>query len=232
VHTAYGHFLLQAQAWVDVPEVSFDSARPDLREIAIREDPDLEYRALAYWQDHRREFLTPDTLLLAAWLNPDAAAAPKGRSRLIGPGLALRNTWLPETVREALPDSLPRCESICGPVRTSLGTWYFRKLSLKPGGRPMPFRQVREAVKERVLLPPATLYESMREGTAAILKEDFEAMAVERRAYSGNAADRGNLPAYAALIEEKKRWMARLETAFPPAPEPPPAPMAGAPLPR
>ena len=228
VPTRYGYFLLDMAAWVEVPEEPFDSVRPLLREMAIREDPDLEYRALVYWQDHRREFPSPDTLGLKAWLNP---SLPKARGPRMGnlsgrPIPIPSHLELPEIVRSALPDSLPVGDTLIGPVRTPIGVWYFQPLSRKPGGRPLPFRAVRERIKERVLLPPPGLYQSLEQELKVTLKEDLLGLAFLRQVQADSSRGRGgtSLAGYGELFEEKSLWLKRIRTPIEGSPEPPPPP--------
>jgi hypothetical protein len=226
VSTGFGYFLLRLVAWEKVPEEPFEAVRPVLRELAIREDPDLEYRALAYWHDHRRQFPAPDTLVLKAWLNPfpqtrgAAAARKQPDSGLSGrPFLVLRDFDLPETVRSALPDSFLVRDSLYGPVSTALGAWFFQLTARKPNGRPLPFRAVRDRIKEMVLLPAPDLYQSLAKELKGTLKEDLMALAVQQRALADSSqgqAGRDGLPGYGSMLEEKSRWMARIKTPFGP----------------
>ncbi len=227
VSTVYGHFLLDMAAWVEVPEEPFEAVRPLLREMAIREDPDLEYRALVYWQDHRREFPSPDTLMMKAWLNPSLPKARKAREPRIGnlsgrPFLIRSQLDLPEMVRSALPDPLPVGDTLIGPLRTPLGVWYFQPLSRKPGGRPLPFRAVRERIKEMVLLPAPDLYESLEQELQATLKEDLLALAFLQLVMADDSRGRSGMKSarYVDLFEEKALWLKRIPIPFGSAPEP------------
>ncbi|HKP96943.1 MAG TPA: hypothetical protein VJ385_14430 [Fibrobacteria bacterium] len=230
VSAVYGHFLLDMAAWVEVPEEPFEAVRPLLRETAIREDPDLEYRAMVYWQDHRREFLSPDTLMVKAWLNPSLPKVREPRIRNLSerPFLIRSYLELPEMVRAALPDSLPVGDTLIGPVRTPLGVWYFQPLSRKPGGRPLPFRAVRERIKEMVLLPAPELYQSLEQELKVTLKEDLLALAFLQRVMADSSRGRNGtkLAGYGELFEEKALWLKGIRFPFRLAPEPPrpPAP--------
>lgn len=230
VSTVYGRFLLDMVAWVAVPEEPFEAVRHLLRETAIREDRDLEYRAHIYWQDHRREFLSPDTLRVKAWLNPalQKVREPSARNLSGHPSRILSHLDLPDMVRSALPDSLPVGDTLIGPVRTSLGVWYFQPLSRKPGGRPLPFRAVRERIKEMVLLPAPDLYQSLEQELKVTLKEDLLALAFLQRVLADSSRDRSGtkLAGYDELFEEKALWLKRIRIPFGAAPDPsqPPAP--------
>ena len=222
VSAPYGHFLVYVDSMVPLPEVPFEDAAGALRDLAIREDPDLENRAYLYWQNHRKEFLSPDTMLLAAWLNP-AEAGPRAGKTLAAtlsrqPNLVFPQTALPEPIRACLPDSPPPPGGMLGPLATPLGEWFFQVLSRKRGGRLLPFREVREPVKEKVIYPPVELYQSLEADLRLVKSQNSLALAVQQTLIDADRLDPqgGGSPRLAALQAEKDKWLGGLKAeSFP-----------------
>lgn len=218
VSLPYGHFILHVDSVLVLPEVTFEEAEGALREIAIRDDPDLEYRAQIYWQNNIKEFLAPDTLLLAAWLNAGAPAdwGPGARESAPSPGpphLLLQHTALPELVRGSLRDPSLAVGDTVGPLSTLIGTWKFKVLSRKPGGRPRPFREICDSLKEKLLYPPADLYLNLEKDLRLIRAQNRAALSAQRKLLdaAGQSLEEGEPPAASALKAEMESWLGSLK---------------------
>lgn len=134
-----------------IPAASFNDALPSLVGLANFIPPDSAQAAasaLAYYNDHPREFASPDTLLLEARLDPGSEAdsgalRPAAPRRLIATALpADVQAWLRE--RDGLSAGMR-----LGPKQMGLGWWSFRILEAKPAKGGRTFAQVRDSLAQR-----------------------------------------------------------------------------------
>ena len=168
------------------------------------------------------EFLSPDTLLLAAWLNPAETGARGGKPPATTlsrqPNLVFPQTALPGPIRACLPDSLPAPGGVLGPVATPLGEWRFQVLSRKRGGRSLPFREAREAAKVKVMHPPVDLYRSLKADLRIVKSQNRLTPALQQKLIDADRLDSqdGESPRLASLQAEKDKWLRNLKAeSFP-----------------
>lgn len=133
-----------------IAAVSFNDALPGLVNLAGYVPPDsarTAAAALAYYNDHPREFAPADTLLLEARLEPGA----EGDSGALRPAAPMRVSAaaLPADVRLWLRnrDGL-RAGASLGPKQMGLGWWSFRVLEAKQGKDGRTFAQVRDSLAQ------------------------------------------------------------------------------------
>jgi hypothetical protein len=134
-----------------IAAVSFNDALPGLIGLASYVPPDsarAAAAALAYFNDHPREFASADTLMLEARLDPGA----ESDSGVLRPAAPQRvsSAVLPADVRRWLRslDGL-RAGAVLGPKQMGLGWWSFRVLEAKPGKGARAFAQVRDSLAQR-----------------------------------------------------------------------------------
>lgn len=157
-HSPYGSFFFHKDSVALRRGISVQDAKLKLIYLATRErwlNPDSVYRAQAHRQyvTNPTRYRTPDTLFIRCWLTngqgpgngttPDTAtSSPR----------VLRSTQLPTPIRISLeqalqPDSTGRYRAH---FVTTLGTFFCKVDSIHPGGKPLGFPQVEQALIQQL----------------------------------------------------------------------------------
>lgn len=162
LRTPYGWFLLRVAGIRNIPERSFAEARPQLYQMAVQgfraiPEADLEREARDLYKQEASRFLSPDTLLLNLWLGPpewpEAGRLLPDPRRKPPAGFKVRSTDLPSILLsrlEPVRKGTGKRTDTLGPVKvvrnTPLGAMAVQILGRKPGGKLLPYAQVRKEI--------------------------------------------------------------------------------------
>lgn len=170
VRTPFGFILMRPVSEISIPAVPFEEAIPDLIDLANTprtQNRSPNFAIYSYYQEYRSLFLSPDTAELQAWLLPDRRRKSGGFLRDIESkrrnGAFLEDTSgtrpilidefrLPQSVQADLEPALShRRGEFVGPIKSDYGTWYFRTLGIRKGGRPLSLEEATPSIAREIL---------------------------------------------------------------------------------
>jgi hypothetical protein len=224
--TSFGFFLCRITSVQRRKGIPFEESHEKLMYI-IRIEREISQgkpdsiRALEYYRDHVKEFLTPDTLITLAWLVPVIDTRTSGtmdrkmRNQMIAEDTAafrsmiIRSENLPADIADTLlryTTDIKNRKQFIGPISSRFGTWHFSVQKSIPGGKQMPFDSVREEIIRTFAIANFPFDSIMRaEDGARILKRTVLAGAYLRALRKQTATTIGELSEteIAKLIENK-----------------------------
>lgn len=171
IQTNHGYFLLMLDSVNVTPEIPFDKAIDTLRTLATRDmwidkDAQDEIRAKDYYNQYKKRFISPDTILFRGVMT-------LGNCSLLTNMITIEKMIKKQSVRVSIymaedfrfeleklaKNVVLHNDSIYGPINTNLGTWYVTVDSIIKGGKQLPFANVKNSIirsLDRNVTPEAT----------------------------------------------------------------------------
>lgn len=159
IETPFARLYVRLVSARRFPDTPFEEALPALialsaaaGAVAVPEQPIREY-----YEVNREEFRVPDTSYFRVWLVPGSARNGSLRERIREDTARIRprvvNQFsLPDCVREGWTHRAGgRIGDFSGPIRSLLGTWYFRVVDIRPGRGVLSLQEARPRIMERLL---------------------------------------------------------------------------------
>ncbi|MBN1984232.1 MAG: peptidyl-prolyl cis-trans isomerase [Chitinivibrionales bacterium] len=173
VKTAFGFFILKLEEVIRFQEISFEEAKEKLILLAMkdRNEPHQNSssdRFYEYYEWNKKRFVAPDTFSIVMWLVPSNADLQQKKTRSKSKGgnnaasawhdalprrsISAFSTDLPKDVRVALEERNRKTpgDTCVGPVASIYGTWYFKIMKIRRGGRQLPYSEVKGQIEEEL----------------------------------------------------------------------------------
>jgi hypothetical protein len=189
IKTAFGWFIMRVAQINIIQELSFEKAREMLIRMSLAGEERISKvsskQAENFYKHHKKRFVTPDTLLLRAWLLPEGKidygipnivdSAKRHADTLRVKPMLVKNLELPQKIGDQVSNlmTMTKQDSFIGPIGTNLGTWYFAVMERKRGGKQRQFTEVKnEIVAELQNIPGRSLEELPRSERETLITND------------------------------------------------------------
>lgn len=193
IKTPFGYFICRVAKVEKIKSIAFPEAKIQCIYIATRDkylnimDSSIESKAYNYYKKHQAHYISPDTMIIQAWLipgtdtdtfnnNQKAELASNCRADTLSfRSIMTTSLSLPEEVRLELEKQYRRIKdksNFIGLIKGKFGKWCIKIKNEKTGGKPIPFRLVKNDIID-------ILYEPYLKMDSDSLNEELERLKLE-----------------------------------------------------